>query len=153
MFEKNRSAVAPFRGLNAMPPEGSTRAGIRPGWPSLDRTDNAPSICSASQPCIKPRQLQSALIKDRQRLRNMQHVAASPAPIATATHVPHKTDPLLQPRRHTGRTRKRVEPLQLDPRRKSYVERSKGGSIRKVSFLKATTECPESTATCSSAGC
>ncbi|KER28209.1 hypothetical protein T265_04886 [Opisthorchis viverrini] len=43
----------------------------------VDQTDNASSICSASQPCIKPRQRESALIKDRQRLRNMQHVAAS----------------------------------------------------------------------------
>ncbi|KAG5453453.1 hypothetical protein CSKR_100533 [Clonorchis sinensis] len=32
-----RSAVAPFRCLAAMPPEGSTRAGILPGCPSLDR--------------------------------------------------------------------------------------------------------------------
>ncbi|KER19772.1 hypothetical protein T265_11537 [Opisthorchis viverrini] len=45
--------------------------------PGVDQTDNAISICSASQPCIKPRQRESALIKDRQRLRNMQHVAAS----------------------------------------------------------------------------
>ncbi|GAA56361.1 hypothetical protein CLF_110705 [Clonorchis sinensis] len=33
----NRSAVTPFQGLAAMPPEGSTRAGILPGCPSLDR--------------------------------------------------------------------------------------------------------------------
>ncbi|KER21204.1 hypothetical protein T265_10414 [Opisthorchis viverrini] len=33
----NRSAVVPFRYLAAMPPEGSTRAGILPGCPSLDR--------------------------------------------------------------------------------------------------------------------
>ncbi|GAA53566.1 ATP-binding cassette transporter [Clonorchis sinensis] len=33
----NRSAVALFRCLAAMPPEGSTRAGILPGCPSLDR--------------------------------------------------------------------------------------------------------------------
>ncbi|KER25612.1 LOW QUALITY PROTEIN: hypothetical protein T265_14179, partial [Opisthorchis viverrini] len=32
-----RSAVAPSRCLAAMPPEGSTRAGILPGCPSLDR--------------------------------------------------------------------------------------------------------------------
>ncbi|KER24516.1 hypothetical protein T265_07830 [Opisthorchis viverrini] len=32
-----RSAVAPFRCLAAMPSEGSTRAGILPGCPSLDR--------------------------------------------------------------------------------------------------------------------
>ncbi|KER28887.1 hypothetical protein T265_04356 [Opisthorchis viverrini] len=75
------------------------------------------------------------------------------APEATASHVPLKTDPLLQPRRRTGRTRKSVEPLELAPRRKSYVERSKGGGIRKVSFLKATTECPKSTETLSSARC
>ncbi|KER26481.1 hypothetical protein T265_06272 [Opisthorchis viverrini] len=31
------SAVAPFRCLAAMPPEGSTRAGILPGCPSLGR--------------------------------------------------------------------------------------------------------------------
>ncbi|KER30899.1 hypothetical protein T265_02715 [Opisthorchis viverrini] len=31
------SAVAPFRCLAAMPPEGCTRAGILPGYPSLDR--------------------------------------------------------------------------------------------------------------------
>ncbi|KAG5453153.1 hypothetical protein CSKR_106980 [Clonorchis sinensis] len=31
------SAVAPFRCLTAMPPEGSARAGILPGCPSLDR--------------------------------------------------------------------------------------------------------------------
>ncbi|KER32172.1 hypothetical protein T265_01783 [Opisthorchis viverrini] len=35
--EEKRSAVAPFRCLAAMPPEGSTRAGILPGCPSLDR--------------------------------------------------------------------------------------------------------------------
>ncbi|KER22160.1 hypothetical protein T265_09666 [Opisthorchis viverrini] len=33
----NRSAVAPFRCLTAMPPKGCTRAGILPGCPSLDR--------------------------------------------------------------------------------------------------------------------
>ncbi|KER25194.1 hypothetical protein T265_07298 [Opisthorchis viverrini] len=33
----NRSALAPFRCLAAVPPEGSTRAGILPGCPSLDR--------------------------------------------------------------------------------------------------------------------
>ncbi|KAG5446781.1 hypothetical protein CSKR_105550 [Clonorchis sinensis] len=33
----NRSAVAPFRCLAAMPPEESTSAGILPGCPSLDR--------------------------------------------------------------------------------------------------------------------
>ncbi|KER23880.1 hypothetical protein T265_08342 [Opisthorchis viverrini] len=33
----NRYAVAPFRCLTAMPPEGSTRAGMLPGCPSLDR--------------------------------------------------------------------------------------------------------------------
>ncbi|KAG5443606.1 hypothetical protein CSKR_202833 [Clonorchis sinensis] len=48
------------------------------------------------------------------------------APVATASHGPPKTDPLLKPRRRTGRIRKRVEPLQLDPRRQSYVERPKG---------------------------
>ncbi|KAG5455256.1 hypothetical protein CSKR_106438, partial [Clonorchis sinensis] len=32
-----RSAAAPLRRPNAMPPEGSTRAGILPGCPSLDR--------------------------------------------------------------------------------------------------------------------
>ncbi|KAG5453392.1 hypothetical protein CSKR_110035 [Clonorchis sinensis] len=35
--KKNCSAVAPFRCLTAMPPEGSTRAGMLPGCPSLDR--------------------------------------------------------------------------------------------------------------------
>ncbi|KER27862.1 LOW QUALITY PROTEIN: hypothetical protein T265_13696 [Opisthorchis viverrini] len=34
---KNRSAVARFRCLTAMPPKGSTRAGILPGCPRLDR--------------------------------------------------------------------------------------------------------------------
>ncbi|KER27374.1 hypothetical protein T265_13809, partial [Opisthorchis viverrini] len=34
---ENRSAVVPFWCLTAMPPEGSTRAGILPGCPSLDR--------------------------------------------------------------------------------------------------------------------
>ncbi|KER23086.1 hypothetical protein T265_08940 [Opisthorchis viverrini] len=34
---KNRSAVAPFRCLTAMPPEGSTRDRILPGCPSLDK--------------------------------------------------------------------------------------------------------------------
>ncbi|KER28475.1 hypothetical protein T265_13570, partial [Opisthorchis viverrini] len=43
----------------------------------VDQTDNAPSTCSASQPCIRPRQRESALIKVRQRPRNMQHVTAS----------------------------------------------------------------------------
>ncbi|KER25991.1 hypothetical protein T265_06683 [Opisthorchis viverrini] len=37
MCSKKRSAVASFRHLAAMPPEGSTRAGILPGCPSLDR--------------------------------------------------------------------------------------------------------------------
>ncbi|KAG5450141.1 hypothetical protein CSKR_113242 [Clonorchis sinensis] len=32
----NLSAVAPFRGLTAIPPEGCTRAGILPGFPSPD---------------------------------------------------------------------------------------------------------------------
>ncbi|KAG5451599.1 hypothetical protein CSKR_110880, partial [Clonorchis sinensis] len=36
-LKKNRSAVAPLRCLAAMPPEGSTRAGILPGCPGLDR--------------------------------------------------------------------------------------------------------------------
>ncbi|KAG5453190.1 hypothetical protein CSKR_112752 [Clonorchis sinensis] len=35
--QKNRSAVAPFRCLTAMSPQGSTRVGIQPGCPSLDR--------------------------------------------------------------------------------------------------------------------
>ncbi|KER30208.1 hypothetical protein T265_03360 [Opisthorchis viverrini] len=34
---KHRSAVAPFRCLTAMPPEGCTRAGILSGCPSLDK--------------------------------------------------------------------------------------------------------------------
>ncbi|KER32055.1 hypothetical protein T265_01832 [Opisthorchis viverrini] len=34
---RRRSAVAPFRCLAAVPPEGCTRAGILPGCPSLDR--------------------------------------------------------------------------------------------------------------------
>ncbi|KER31367.1 hypothetical protein T265_02414 [Opisthorchis viverrini] len=38
--ERKRSAVAPFPCLAAMPPEGSTRAGILPGCPSLDRDAN-----------------------------------------------------------------------------------------------------------------
>ncbi|KER32146.1 hypothetical protein T265_12859, partial [Opisthorchis viverrini] len=42
-----------------------------------DQTVNALSIFSASQPCVKPRQCESALIKVRQRLRNMQRIAAS----------------------------------------------------------------------------
>ncbi|KER25282.1 hypothetical protein T265_07224 [Opisthorchis viverrini] len=42
-----------------------------------------------------------------------------PVPIATASDVPPKTDPLLQPRRRTGRARKLVKPLQLDTRRQS----------------------------------
>ncbi|KAG5453520.1 hypothetical protein CSKR_102984 [Clonorchis sinensis] len=33
----NRSAVAPFQCPAVMPPEGSTRAGVLPGCPSLDR--------------------------------------------------------------------------------------------------------------------
>ncbi|KER21927.1 hypothetical protein T265_09858 [Opisthorchis viverrini] len=43
----------------------------------VDQTENTHSTCSASQPCIKPRQRESTLIKVRQHLRNMQHVAAS----------------------------------------------------------------------------
>ncbi|KER28727.1 hypothetical protein T265_13525, partial [Opisthorchis viverrini] len=35
--QRKRSAVAPFRCLAAMPPEGSTRAGILAGCPSIDR--------------------------------------------------------------------------------------------------------------------
>ncbi|KER24221.1 hypothetical protein T265_08067 [Opisthorchis viverrini] len=35
--ERKRSAAAPFQCLGSMPPEGSTRAGILPGCPSLDR--------------------------------------------------------------------------------------------------------------------
>ncbi|KER29757.1 hypothetical protein T265_13301, partial [Opisthorchis viverrini] len=49
-------------------PLSSTRC-----WPDRQH----PSICSASQPCIKPRYRESALIKVRQRPRNMQHVTAS----------------------------------------------------------------------------
>ncbi|KER29553.1 hypothetical protein T265_03851 [Opisthorchis viverrini] len=37
MCNVERSALAPFRCLAAMPPERSTRAGILPGCPSLDR--------------------------------------------------------------------------------------------------------------------
>ncbi|KER28147.1 hypothetical protein T265_04978 [Opisthorchis viverrini] len=40
-------------------------------------THNTPSTCSASQPCIKPRQRESALIKVIQRPRNLQHVTTS----------------------------------------------------------------------------
>ncbi|KER27929.1 hypothetical protein T265_05133 [Opisthorchis viverrini] len=36
-FKKNRSAVTPTRCLAAMLPEGSTRAGILPGCPNLDK--------------------------------------------------------------------------------------------------------------------
>ncbi|KER27704.1 hypothetical protein T265_05331 [Opisthorchis viverrini] len=35
--DRNRAAIAPFRCLTAMPQEGSMRAGILPGCPSLDR--------------------------------------------------------------------------------------------------------------------
>ncbi|KAG5453744.1 hypothetical protein CSKR_102365 [Clonorchis sinensis] len=42
----------------------------------VDQTDNAPSIYSASQLSIKPRQRESALLKVRQRPRSMQRVAA-----------------------------------------------------------------------------
>ncbi|KER32416.1 hypothetical protein T265_01472 [Opisthorchis viverrini] len=37
LLEKNRSAVAPFRCLAAVPHEGCTRAAVLPGCPSLDR--------------------------------------------------------------------------------------------------------------------
>ncbi|KER31817.1 hypothetical protein T265_02044 [Opisthorchis viverrini] len=33
---KKRSSVAPFQCLTAIPPEGSMRAGILPGCPTLD---------------------------------------------------------------------------------------------------------------------
>ncbi|GAA50441.1 hypothetical protein CLF_104546 [Clonorchis sinensis] len=52
-----------------------------------------------------------------------------PTPIATASQVPPKTDPLLQARRRTGHSRKLVEPSQLDPRRQSYAERPQGGEV------------------------
>ncbi|KER33715.1 hypothetical protein T265_00403 [Opisthorchis viverrini] len=39
-----RSAVAPFWCLAAMPPEGSTRAGILPGCPSLDRRSRVAEV-------------------------------------------------------------------------------------------------------------
>ncbi|KAG5445093.1 hypothetical protein CSKR_104013 [Clonorchis sinensis] len=42
----------------------------------VDQPDNAPSIYSASQLSIKPRQRESALLKVRQRPRSMQRVAA-----------------------------------------------------------------------------
>ncbi|KER22205.1 hypothetical protein T265_14922, partial [Opisthorchis viverrini] len=47
----------------------------RPSAPlDVDQTDNAPSICSASQPCIKPRQLEE--IKAEYRLQNYIQVCA-----------------------------------------------------------------------------
>ncbi|KER28377.1 hypothetical protein T265_04762 [Opisthorchis viverrini] len=36
-MDKNRLAAVPSRCLTTMPPKGSTRAGIPPGCPSLDR--------------------------------------------------------------------------------------------------------------------
>ncbi|KER32885.1 hypothetical protein T265_01171 [Opisthorchis viverrini] len=42
--KKERSAVAPFRCLAAMPPKGSTRAGILPGCPSLDRESRVAEV-------------------------------------------------------------------------------------------------------------
>ncbi|KAG5450920.1 hypothetical protein CSKR_107873 [Clonorchis sinensis] len=42
----------------------------------VDQPDNAPSIFSVSQPSVKPRQRESALLKVRQRPRSMQRVAA-----------------------------------------------------------------------------
>ncbi|KAG5443368.1 hypothetical protein CSKR_108150 [Clonorchis sinensis] len=40
----NRSAVTPFRCLAAMSPEGSTRAGILPGHPSIDRRSRGAEV-------------------------------------------------------------------------------------------------------------
>ncbi|KER19369.1 hypothetical protein T265_11835 [Opisthorchis viverrini] len=42
--ERKRSAVALFRCLPAMPPEGSTRARILPGRPSLDRRSRVAEV-------------------------------------------------------------------------------------------------------------
>ncbi|GAA50002.1 hypothetical protein CLF_103910 [Clonorchis sinensis] len=104
----------------------------------VDQTDNAPSIYSASQLSIKPRQRESALLKALERVSNQIQQISESADI-TDWRRPNPLD-------HDNR----VEPLQLDPCRQSYVERQKGGGIRKVRFLKATTECPKSTETLSS---
>ncbi|KAG5441989.1 hypothetical protein CSKR_110752 [Clonorchis sinensis] len=42
--QDNRSAVTPLRRQTAMPPEGSTRAGILPGCPSLDNESREAEI-------------------------------------------------------------------------------------------------------------
>ncbi|KER34021.1 hypothetical protein T265_00210 [Opisthorchis viverrini] len=42
--KRKRSAVASFRCLAAMPPEGSTRARILPGSPSLDRESRVAEV-------------------------------------------------------------------------------------------------------------
>ncbi|KAG5446665.1 hypothetical protein CSKR_112978 [Clonorchis sinensis] len=42
--EKHRSTVAPVPCLTAMPPEGSTRAGMLPGCPSLDKDSRETEI-------------------------------------------------------------------------------------------------------------
>ncbi|KAG5446923.1 hypothetical protein CSKR_113874 [Clonorchis sinensis] len=48
---KNRSAVAPFRCLTAMLPEGCTRAGILPGCPSLDRGNREAEVGFEPRTC------------------------------------------------------------------------------------------------------
>ncbi|KAG5442688.1 Arf guanine nucleotide exchange factor syt1, partial [Clonorchis sinensis] len=53
-----RSAVAPFRCLTTMPPEGSTRPGIMPGCPSLDRGSREAEVG------FEPR-----TFRDRQKIR------------------------------------------------------------------------------------
>ncbi|KAG5454445.1 Heteroproteinous nuclear ribonucleoprotein L, partial [Clonorchis sinensis] len=61
----NRSAVTPFRCLAAMPPEGSTRAEILPGCPSLDRGSREAEVG------FEPRTLWSA----NSRSNHLRHLA------------------------------------------------------------------------------
>ncbi|KER26851.1 LOW QUALITY PROTEIN: hypothetical protein T265_13922 [Opisthorchis viverrini] len=63
--KKNRSAVAPFRCLAAMPPEGSTRARILSGCPSLDRGSRVAEVG------FEPRTFRSA----NSRSNHLSHLA------------------------------------------------------------------------------
>ncbi|KAG5441345.1 hypothetical protein CSKR_103221 [Clonorchis sinensis] len=60
MAVRHRKAVTPFRCLAAMPPEGSTRAGILPGCPSLDRGSREAEVG------FEPRTFRSSQIRENQ---------------------------------------------------------------------------------------
>ncbi|KER21094.1 hypothetical protein T265_10508 [Opisthorchis viverrini] len=73
--------------------------------------------------------------------------AEEPTPVATASHVPPKTDPLLQPRRCVDHVENRVRSFETDPRRQFYIKQPKRKGARRVKFLKIISECPQTSET------